>query len=81
MFLRPAGVIALADGVFWILLLIGCGFLVYAAARGWSQPAVGAPQRADGALAILSARYARGEISREEYLQMRADITASGGGA
>ncbi|MCL6596569.1 MAG: SHOCT domain-containing protein [Firmicutes bacterium] len=36
---------------------------------------VGRPRRGDGdALAILEARYARGEIGREEFLERRADL-------
>jgi len=77
MVLRPVGLVMLANSVFWLALLVGFGFLVYVALRSWSVPAVRGPQAAEDALAILSARYARGEVGREEYLQMRKDLTST----
>lgn len=79
MFLAP--ILMLAGGVFWLLLLVGLVLLAVGAFRAWAQPGAwqrAAPPPADDPLAILAGRYARGEISREEYLQMRQDI--SGGG-
>lgn len=55
--------------VFMTLLLIGVGALVYAATRGSRQPGSG-----PSALDVLHARYARGEIGREEYLERRSDL-------
>lgn len=80
MVLRPMGLVMLANSVFWLALLVGFGFLVYAALRSWSVPAARGPQAADDPLAILSARYARGEIGREEYLQMRRDLSGASDG-
>ena len=80
MFMGPGGLFMLANGVFWLVLLVGFGFLVYAAVRSWSAPAPRAPQAAEDALSILAARYARGEVGREEYLQMRKDLTSAPGG-
>ena len=37
-------------------------------------PAPGTPPTRSEALAILEARYARGEIQRDEYLQKKADL-------
>ncbi len=54
------------------LLLIG----VVAYALGWRpQPnQTGPAQSGESPTEILKARYARGEISREEYDQMRRDL-------
>lgn len=38
-----------------------------------------APMPAGSALEILDARYARGEISQDEYLRIKSDLTGSGG--
>ncbi len=51
----------LSMGVFWGLL----GLLLYAAVRGWRSPREERP--AEGPLRILAERFARGEISREEF--------------
>ncbi len=40
---------------------------------------VPATMPAGSALEILNARYARGEISQEEYLRIKSDLTAGGG--
>jgi len=57
--------------VFWLLILgaiiAGVVWFVRVAPLG------GSPRRSDG-LEVLEQRYARGEISREEYLQKKRDI-------
>ena len=60
-------------GLFPLLVLIG-GAVWFARSLGRSQ-AAGQPHPAS-ALDVLNARYARGEIGRDEYLQARADIGA-----
>ncbi len=57
------------------LILIG---LVVAFAVGWRPGGTQQPPRPQeqSALDILKARYARGEISREEYQDMRRDLGA-----
>ncbi len=57
------------------LILIG---LVVAFAVGWRPGNAQQPPRPQepSALDILKARYARGEISREEYQDMRRDLGA-----
>ncbi len=57
------------------LILIG---LVVAFAVGWRPGNVQQPPRPQepSALDILKARYARGEISREQYQDMRQDLGA-----
>jgi putative membrane protein len=53
-----------------ILVLIIAGVVWFVRA----QPIGGGPRRSLG-LDVLEERYARGEISREEYLQMKRDIS------
>jgi putative membrane protein len=59
-------------GLVWILLLVGAGILIYQLVRRWQVPA-GAPR--DDPMAVLKIRYARGEITREQYVQMQKDLT------
>lgn len=57
--------------VFWGAIITGVVFLVRAAGRGNG----GAQSRAgETALDILKKRYARGEISREEFEGMKRDL-------
>lgn len=71
--------------VFWILILVAVVFLVkwlveQSGRRSPSRAAVsgageGTPAaRRETALDILDRRYASGEITREQYLQMKADL-------
>ena len=60
--------------LFWLLILAGIVFVVYALAR--RQP-VGDGGGEDP-LRALAARYARGEIDREQYLKMREDMEGRG---
>ncbi len=57
-------------GILWLALM---AWLVYALVRALSgsAPSVG---REDRALEILKERYARGEIDRETFEQMRRDL-------
>ena len=82
MYFGAAAIILLVRGLFWLVLLLGVVFLAVAAWRSWSTPLAPVSPRGtgEGALAILAARYARGEISREEYLQVRRDLTGTPGG-
>jgi putative membrane protein len=64
MLLFWGGVIALAFFAIRALTRSGGG-----RAEGGSQPRGG-----ESALDILQKRYARGEISREEYLEMKGDL-------
>ncbi len=59
---------------FWLLILAGIGFVVYALVR--RQP-VGADASQDP-LRALGVRYARGEIDREQYLRIREDLRSLG---
>jgi putative membrane protein len=59
--------------LFWLLVLAGLALLVASAFRQ-VQPGVDRTA-ASRALEILKERYARGEITREQYEQMRRDLT------
>jgi putative membrane protein len=63
--------------VFWVLVIVGIVYAISALSRGggrWGGPPTESP------LDILDRRYARGEITREQYQQMREDLTRRGGG-
>lgn len=73
----------LFGGLIFLLLLAGAVVLAvlafWALARPGQAPrsaAVGSVQPDDRALAILRERYARGELSKEQYEQMRVDLRA-----
>ncbi len=60
--------------VFWVLFIIGIVLLVAWIVRQLAAgPSVTGRSRA---LEILQERYARGEITREQYEQMRRDLEA-----
>ncbi len=65
-------VMALMMLVFWALIIGGIVLLVSWLARQ-GQPA-GAGPRGERPLDILRERYARGEITREQYEEMRRDL-------
>jgi putative membrane protein len=56
-------------GGLWIAIIVGVVFLVRSLVRQGHRP-----ERDDSALEILQKRYARGEISKEEYEAKRKDI-------
>lgn len=57
--------------LFWILLLVGIVFLII-----WAVQRIGGSGQssAESALDILKKRYARGEISKEEFEEKKRDI-------
>lgn len=55
----------------WVLVAVAV-LLALRASGVWRRP--GSPS-GTASIEILDARYARGEITREEYLRIRADIT------
>ncbi len=77
----------LCGSLFVLLILAAIVALVIWAARSWSRSGRGAgtyttPERTSGdraipdrALDVLRERYARGEITKEQYDQMRRDLT------
>lgn len=61
--------------VFWIALIVGLIFLIR-----WLASSAGPLGRAKGegtALDILKKRYARGEISKEDFEKIKDDLTRS----
>ncbi|MCL6594876.1 MAG: SHOCT domain-containing protein [Firmicutes bacterium] len=57
--------------LFWLAVLVAVAYLLR---LWWASP----PGRArdDGdALTLLERRYAKGELTRDEFLKMRADLT------
>lgn len=60
----------IAGMVFGLAVLVGLVLLVIWAVRQVAPPAGTAPR----ALEVLKERYARGEITREQYEQMRRDL-------
>jgi len=56
--------------VFWLAIIAGLVWLL-GRGQGVPQPPV---TRGQNALDILNQRYARGELSREQYDQMRRDL-------
>ncbi len=54
----------------WVLIIGGVVLLL----RSWWRPSSGGAYQADSAVAILERRYANGEISREEFQEMRAEL-------
>lgn len=69
----PMGGWMIVGMIFWAALLTGVVLLVAWAFRR-SGPG-GGPRAGETALDILKKRYARGEISREEFESIRKDIS------
>lgn len=66
-------VMGIAMLLFWLLIIGGAVWLVISLFRQ-GRTAVLGPGPTDHALDILRERYARGEITREQFEQMRHDI-------
>lgn len=62
------GVGMLLMGVFWIAVIALAVWAVLRVSRGSNQPAAG---EVDSARRILDRRYAAGEITTEQYAEMR----------
>lgn len=67
-----------AGAVFWILILVGLGFLIWALFARAVKSRSDAPEAAEDPLAVARIRYARGEISRDEFLQIQQDLGKGG---
>lgn len=59
--------------VFWVLVIVGVVWLVATVARG-GQPHISAPVSSQTPQDVLKARYAKGEITKEQYDQMKSDL-------
>ena len=58
----------------WLLAILGLGTLAYQ--FGWRpEDRRGTDDQARSALDILRERYARGEITREQYEEMRRELS------
>jgi putative membrane protein len=70
----------LVGGLLMLLFWIGVIALVFFAIRALTRPSRGPeeggnlPSPSQTALEILQQRYARGELTREEYLEIKRDI-------
>lgn len=56
----------------WIIILILVGLLIYFIIQ--SQKIKGPPMPGESPIDILKKRYAKGEITKEEYEKMKKDI-------
>ncbi len=71
---------SLLMGLFWLLILagliVGIMWLVreYGGREFAGGPAQGPPDRRESPREILDRRYAEGELSREEYEEMKRDL-------
>jgi putative membrane protein len=59
-------------GLFWILVILGIAVLVKWLASG--PPTVLPPRSESRALDILKERYAKGELTREQFEQMKREL-------
>lgn len=55
--------------VFWVLIIGGVVWLVV-----WLARSAGGTPRSDSAIEILRARYARGEITKEQFDEMKKNL-------
>jgi putative membrane protein len=60
--------------LFWVLIILGIVALGRWLFSGRGGAGAGGPEK--GPLDIVKERYARGEITREQYEQMRRDLQA-----
>ncbi len=61
---------------FWVLVIVGVVWLVVTLARGGGQLSAGTSTPGQTSLDILKVRYAKGEITKEQYEQMKRDLGA-----
>ena len=71
----------LLAGLCWILLLVGVGILLYALVTRWQAAPGRTAAGRDDPLALVRIRYARGEITRDQYRQILSDLTKREGDA
>ena len=62
--------------LFWVVLIVGGVWLVRSVFTSGQQPPVSSTRSEPSADEILKQRYARGEITKEQYEQMRRDLSA-----
>lgn len=64
------GFMSLIPFVFLVLLVVGAYYLL----KEFTSTERATPSQGEKALEILKERYARGEISREEYMKMKEEL-------
>ncbi len=62
--------------LFWIVLIVGGVWLARGLFPNGQQPPASSTRSEVSADEILKQRYARGEITKEQYEQMRRDLSA-----
>jgi len=62
--------------LFWVVLIVGAVWLVRGLFPTGRQPATSSTRSEPGADEILKQRYVRGEITQEQFKQMRRDLSA-----
>ncbi len=62
--------------LFWVVLIVGAVWLARGLFPNGQQPPASSSQSEPSADEILKQRYARGELSKEQYEQMRRDLSA-----
>ena len=62
--------------LFWVVLIIGAVWLARGLFPHGQQPPTSSTRPEASADEILKQRYARGEITKEQYEQMRRDLSA-----
>ena len=74
-----------AEWVVWLLAaaaqVLFWGVVIFLVIQLFRRPRTHSHHSASPALSILEERYARGEISREEYLERRAVLEGAGKGS
>ncbi|MBU0968498.1 MAG: SHOCT domain-containing protein [Proteobacteria bacterium] len=61
-------------GFGWVFMIIFWGLIIYLALSFWKRNDRGDTRTKETALEILKKRYARGEISKEEFERMKKDL-------
>ena len=62
--------------LFWVVLIVGAVWLARGLFPNGQQPPAPSSRSEASADEIMKQRYARGEISKEQYDQMRRDLSA-----
>ncbi len=62
--------------LFWVVLIVGAVWLVRGFFPTGQQPPASSTRSEPSADEILKQRYARGEITQEQFEQMRRDLSA-----
>jgi uncharacterized membrane protein len=65
--------IGIGIGLFWLIIVIGVAYLIYGLIKS-ERILVPSSSVIRTAEDILSERYSKGELAREQYIQMKADL-------